>query len=178
MELQKRLPSDRVSGTISFYISSDFQSDGSEVIVPPQVSYHSTHPSLMPSMSQDSCFSIEEDHTPLMTLHANTSQDTQIQADDIIPVVIAAEPEAADPSTAPSFLRQVSEPLQPNMVRQVLCGRSHLDTKDHTPLSRHHSLFDRSHNTHSSSHGGADTVILGEQLRVDGASPKPLDGAN
>lgn len=157
MELQKRLPSDRVSGTISLYATSDFQLEGSEVIVPSQVSRHPIHPSLVASMSQDSCFSADEDHAPLIILHADTSQETQAQGDDIIPVVMAMETEAATSplpsherlelvSLPPSMERQLSEPLPPSMVRQVLYGCSHLDSKGHASLSRHRSLFDRSHN--------------------------------
>ena len=121
---------------------SDFQLEGSEVSIPPQVLHHSTHPSLVASMSQDSCFSSEEDHTPLISLHADTSQQNQAQKDDIIPVVTVMDGHS-EHSSSSSFLRQLSEPLPPSMVRQVLYGRSYLDGKGHTSLSRHRSLFDR-----------------------------------
>lgn len=159
---------------MSLCVTSDFQLEGSEVIVPPQVSQYPAHPSLVASMSQDSCFSSDEDHTPLISLHADTSQETQAEKDDIIPVVIAMETEAVTeavtgvaPPPVLSMDRQLSEPLPPSMVRQVLYGCSHLDSNGHAPLSRHRSLFDRPHD---------NTTVRDSSLRGSDAASEWLGG--
>lgn len=147
---------------------SDFQLEGSEVTIPPQVLRHSTHPPLVASMSQDSCFSSEGDQTALISLHADPSQD-QAQKDDIIPVVMAMDNNSSEHTASSSFLRQLSEPLPPSMVRQVLYGSSYLDGKGHTSLSRHRSLFDRprdSITSHGSSLKSASSAIEGEHQGV------------
>lgn len=160
LELQRRLPSDRVSGTISFSATSTYQQEGSEVIIPCEITKHLDRPSLAASMSQDSCFSIE-DHSALISLHATNSLD--MTTDDIIPVVIATENDMSqDVATPTSPLdRQVSDPLPPNMIRQVLYGSSHFggvaEEGERALLQRHRSLFtrgshDRSHDSDTHSH--------------------------
>lgn len=163
LELQQRLPGDRVTGTISFSVTSVVQSEGSEVTVPTLISEHRDRASLLSSMSQDSCFSSDEDHSPLISLHAKeASQEMEeSQADDIIPVVIATERgvshDEAMPITAHlSHLfveRQFSEPLLPSTIRQVLYGSTQrmgvsgggAEDGGHVLLHRHRSLFTRSH---------------------------------
>lgn len=126
LELQRRLPGDRVAGTLSFSITSALQSEGSEVIVPAVLSERRDPPTLFSSMSQDSCFSSDDDHSPLICLHGTKGifqEMSDQQTDDIIPVVIATEQHhGATPASHPLVGRQYSEPPLPSTIRQVLYG--------------------------------------------------------
>ena len=151
LELQKRLPGDRVAGTISFAAVGTLQSEGSEVIVPTPVS---ERPALLSSMSQDSCFSSDEDHSPLISLHGNhVSPGVGVtHEDDIIPVIIATDRQTSHSGAAlsPHLVvdRQCSEPLLPSTIRQVLYGSAlkggvaggGADESRHASLQRHRSL--------------------------------------
>ncbi len=186
LDLQNRLPGDNVTGTISFSVSLSFQAEGSEVTIPRQLSATPKHVELCASMSQDSSIS-EDDHTPLVTLHATSDEsNTQSKADDIIPIVMATERatsrEDAMPTspieTPPTLLpeatplgRQVSDPL---FIRQVLYGSSQKvwPGSRENSLQRHRSLFtrrslERSHDPTARHHPGS--------VLVKGINSEPSD---
>ena len=171
LDLEKRLPSDLVTGTLSFSITCTFQSEGSEVKTPPQPSHMPGHVQLHASMSQDSCISTEDDNTPLVSLRGVVGEDNaHSQPDDIIPIVMGTKkdvsqdtmvatppsPLEAAPTSLPeatpspvmasfSLGRQASDPLMPNMIRQVLYGSTQRvgPGSRGNSLQRHHSLFSK-----------------------------------
>lgn len=141
VELQKRLPGDLVTGSIILLTTTSPQLEGSEVIVPSPALQQTERPMLLASVSQDSCVSMNDDHTPLITLHTNTMH---APADDVIPVSIATD--MAPPNL--QLGRQTSEPLLPDEIRKVLYGFQ----GGHAPFSRHHSLYTRQQTQESPHH--------------------------
>lgn len=168
LDLEQRLPGDHVTGNISFtFTLRSVQVEGSEVTVPTQMSQTPGHVPLHASVSLDSCISIEDDRTPLVSLRGAPPQHhTHSQPDDIIPIVTSAtnelsQDEGATPNspleTSPTSLpeapavtptslgRQASDPIHPSMIRQVLYGSSQRVGPDSrgSSLQRHRSLFTR-----------------------------------
>ena len=201
LDLQKRLPGDRVSGTISFSVTYSFQEEGSEVRVPPQVPCDiPKHVELRASMSQDSCISVDEDHTPLISLHATSGRDdVDSQPDDIIPIVmettsrglpggadtptspLEATPtslsDAADSkATPPSLLgRQASDPIHPRFIRQVLYGSAQKVGPDSrgSSLQRHRSMFTTRGRGHSTEQSHDQSTHHASSVLVKGIHSQP-----
>ncbi len=155
-----------MGGSISLSINTDLQCEESEVRVQ---SSGSEHPLLMPTISHDSWNG--EDTSPLVSITGLHSAGAN-QNDHIIPVVVKDTGGVAPPSPLPSyplFERQVSEPLPPSMIRQVLHGSTSQLRRDHmTSLHRQNSLMakmshDKDHD-HMTKDTFASTGVLSKPL--------------